>query len=216
MFDETRSTLSSHDQTTVRGPVDSTAGTDGFAIASLLCGLVGLVPLAAVFGIRALVRIGRSDRPGRGLAVAGLALSVLWLGIGVVKLGPSLVAAPAQQASGGTDYIHVMGAGDCFDSSADGEHVTKLPCAQPHDEQILDRIDVGGGTDAYPGLEAIREPALTTCRIAATAYFTTSAPPAGLEFFVHLPTRGSWLGGVRTATCTFGRPGEKLTAFVQP
>jgi len=29
-------------------------------------------------------------------------------------------------------------------------------------------------------------------------------------------TRGSWIGGVRTATCTFGRPGEKLTAFVQP
>lgn len=97
-----------------------------------------------------------------------------------------------------------MGAGDCFDSSADGEHVTKLPCAQPHDEQIFGRIDVDEGTDAYPGLEALREPALTTCPIAASAYFTRSAPPPGLELFVHVPTRGSWIGGVRTAACTFG------------
>lgn len=81
MFDETRSTLSSHDQTTVHGPVDSAAGTDGFAIASFICGLVGLVPFAAVLGIRALVRIGRTDRSGRGMAVAGLVLSVLWLGL---------------------------------------------------------------------------------------------------------------------------------------
>jgi len=97
LFDETRSTLSSHDQTTVHGSVDSDAGTDGFAMASLLCGLAGLVPLAAVFGMWALVRIGRNNRSGRGPAVAGLALSVLWLGVGVIR----------------------------------------IPCEQPHDEQIF-------------------------------------------------------------------------------
>ena len=97
MFDETRSTLSSHDQTTVHGSVDSDAGTDGFAMASLLCGLAGLVPLVAVFGMWALVRIGRNNRSGRGPAVAGLALSVLWLGVGVIR----------------------------------------IPCEQPHDEQIF-------------------------------------------------------------------------------
>lgn len=219
MFDETRSTLSGHDRTTVHGPADSAAGTDGFAVASFVCGLVGLVPFAAVLGICALVRIGRTDRSGRGMAVAGLVLSVLWLAIGAAEIGPRLFAQPiaalAGQTSAGKDYIHVMGAGDCFDSSADGEHVTKVPCEQPHDEQIFGRIDVGDGTDTYPGLEALREPALTTCRIAASAYFTTAAPP-GLEFFVHLPTRGSWTGGVRTAACTFGKPGEKLTTSVHP
>jgi hypothetical protein len=217
LFDETRSTLSSHDQTTVHGPVGSTERTDGFAIAAFLCGLVGLVPLAALFGIRALVRTNRS---GRGLAVAGLALSVLWLGVGVVKVAPVLFAHPAatlaQLTSDGKDSIHALATGDCFDSGADGEHVTRIPCEKPHDEQIFNRIDVGETADAYPGLEAIREPALTTCRIAAAAYFTTGTPPSGLEFFVHLPTRESWIGGVRAATCTFGRPGEKLTAFVQP
>ncbi|MEU8635909.1 septum formation family protein [Amycolatopsis sp. NPDC048633] len=219
MFDETRSTLSSHAQTTVHGPVESagTDGTDGFAVASLLCGLLGLVPFSAVFGIRALARIGGSGRSGRGLAITGLVLSVLWLGVGLATVGPKVLAHPAHVlASGGPDYIHVMAAGDCFDSGGDGEHVTRTPCDRPHDEQIFARIDVGTGSETYPGLPAIREPALVTCRIAAAAYFTEGTPPPALEFFAHLPTEGSWIGGVRTAACTFGRPGGKLTAFIRP
>ncbi|HEY3465695.1 MAG TPA: DUF4190 domain-containing protein [Amycolatopsis sp.] len=213
MFDETRSTLSNHDQTTVHRHVDS-GGTDGFAIAALLCGLIGLVPFAVILGIRALVRIGRSGRAGRGLAVTGIVLGALWLGVGLVKLGPQLLARPA--VASGDDYIHVMPVGDCFDSGADGEHVARVACDLPHDEQIFGRIDVGTGTDAYPGLDALREQALTTCRMAADAYFIRGTPPPALEFFAHLPTRGSWIGGVRTAACTFGQPGAKLTAFVQP
>jgi len=198
---------------TARTPANFYAAMIGF-LALIAVDFMFLLPLLGALALVALA-LGLAMV---GLCVAGLALSVLWLGVGVVKVGPILFAHPfaASRTSGGNDYIHVMGAGDCFNSSADGEHVTRLPCEQPHDEQIFDRIDVGENTDAYPGLEALREPALATCRIAATAYFAASAPPPGLEFFVHLPTRGSWIGGVRTATCTFGRPGEKLTALVQP
>lgn len=52
-------------------------GVNGSAIAAFVLGLCGL-PLAIVFGIRALTQI--SDRPqkGRGWAIGGLCLCLLW------------------------------------------------------------------------------------------------------------------------------------------
>jgi hypothetical protein len=211
LFDETRSTLSSHDQTTVRG-LAAPSGTDGFAITSLVCGVLGLVPLGVLFGIRALVRVGRSGRPGRGLAIAGVALSVLWLGVGLAVAGPKFFAHTAS----GQDYIHVLRPGDCLDAGADGEHVTRVSCDVPHDEQVFDRVDVDSGSDTYPGAAVLRDSALGLCRDSAGAYFLQGDPPSGLHFLAHFPTRGSWVGGVRTATCTFGQLSGKLTAVVQP
>ena len=49
-------------------------GTDGFAISSLVTGLVGLAVVPVVLGIVALHRIGRSRQGGKGLAIAGIAL----------------------------------------------------------------------------------------------------------------------------------------------
>ncbi|WIY06718.1 DUF4190 domain-containing protein [Amycolatopsis mongoliensis] len=211
MFDETRSTLSSHSQTTVRGPVES-PGTDGFAIASLLCGLPGLVPLSALFGILALVRISRSKESGRGLAIAGLVLSVVWLGVGLTTVVPKLLT----HAASGPDYIHTMAAGDCLNSGADGEYVTRVSCDQPHDEQVVKRVDVSSGYETYPGVAALRDPALLACEAAAVAYFTEGTPPPSLKFMAHLPTEDSWADGVREATCTFRQVSGQLTAFVRP
>lgn len=56
------------------------ARTSGFAIASLVCGILLLFsPLGIIFGIVALVQIGNNQGPlrGRGLAIAGLAVSVV-------------------------------------------------------------------------------------------------------------------------------------------
>jgi uncharacterized protein YqgC (DUF456 family) len=61
---------------------------DGFAIASLVLGVFSLLELGAlivpglagvVIGILALRRIARTGRAGRGLALAGVVLSVLSL-----------------------------------------------------------------------------------------------------------------------------------------
>jgi hypothetical protein len=210
LFDDTRSTLSNHDQTTVRGLVEPSE-TDGFAIASLVCGLLGLVPLAIIFGRRALVRIGRSGRSGRGLAITGLVLSVVWLGLGVglMTTGPKHVT----QAAPGPDHIQGMAIGDCLD--ADGEQVIRAACDAPHDEQIADRVDVSGGYKTYPGLATLEDLAQPLCRIAGAAYFTKDAPP-DLEFLAHIPTESSWNAGAREATCTFGKASGKLTGPVRP
>lgn len=209
MFDETRSTLSSHDQTTTHGPVES-PGTDGFAITSFVCGLLGLVPFSIGFGITALLRTDRSGRPGRGLAITGLTLSLLWLGVGVGLMVPS----KGSRATSGPDFIQSMAIGECLDSDADSGQVIRVACDAPHDEQIADRVDVSGGFETYPGLTKLRDLAEPLCRIASAATFTNGTPPPGLDFLAHVPTESSWSAGNREATCTIRRPDGKLTAAV--
>jgi hypothetical protein len=48
-------------------------------------GLCGVVPLGVAFGIRALTQIGESPQKGKGLAIAGLCLSGLWLVVAVLR-----------------------------------------------------------------------------------------------------------------------------------
>ena len=66
--------------------------TSGYAIASLVLGIAGLVffplvpsILAVVFGNKAREEIRRGEARGDGLAIAGVILG--WVGIGVIALG---------------------------------------------------------------------------------------------------------------------------------
>jgi uncharacterized protein DUF4190 len=60
--------------------------TNGFAIASLVFGIIGGVLLALVFGYIALSQIRQSDgrQGGRGLALTGVVLGWVWLGIVII------------------------------------------------------------------------------------------------------------------------------------
>ncbi|MFO0702660.1 MAG: DUF4190 domain-containing protein [Candidatus Andersenbacteria bacterium] len=60
-------------------------GTNGFAIASLICGfLPGVSLLAIVFGFVALSQIKQNGEGGRGMAIAGIVLGFLWIVIAIV------------------------------------------------------------------------------------------------------------------------------------
>ncbi len=69
-------------------------GTNGFAIASLVCGILFLCAgifgsiLAVVFGHIALVQIKRSGdmESGRGLAIAGLVIGYIGLGLSLLYI----------------------------------------------------------------------------------------------------------------------------------
>jgi len=89
-----------------------TGKTDGFAIASLLLGVFGITVIGAIlsinFGIMALRRVRRTGQPGRGLAIAGLIFSAIWLligtffvlGAGKGPLQPSASGGPSSASSG--------------------------------------------------------------------------------------------------------------------
>jgi hypothetical protein len=68
------------------GPQQS--GTDGFAIASLVLGLLGFIGICAIlgliFGLVALNRIGSTRRGGRGMAIAGTVIGGVWLAITII------------------------------------------------------------------------------------------------------------------------------------
>ena len=55
--------------------------TNGFAIASLVCSLICINVLAIIFGHVALSQIKRTNEGGQGLAVAGLIIGYLSLGV---------------------------------------------------------------------------------------------------------------------------------------
>ena len=55
--------------------------TNGFAIASLVCSLICINVLAIIFGHVALSQIKRTNEGGQGLAIAGLIIGYISLGI---------------------------------------------------------------------------------------------------------------------------------------
>jgi hypothetical protein len=59
--------------------------TNGFAIASLVLGIVGIWLLAVIFGFVGKSQIDRSrgTQGGRGMAIAGIVLGFVWLAFGV-------------------------------------------------------------------------------------------------------------------------------------
>src|SRR5689334_8013467 len=79
--------------------------TDGYAIASLLLGVFGITVIGAIlsinFGIMALRRVRRTGQRGRGLAIAGLIFSAIWLLIGTFFVLGAGKGPSQPSASGG-------------------------------------------------------------------------------------------------------------------
>jgi hypothetical protein len=76
-------------------PYTATTGTNGFAVASLVLGIlwiywIGSI-LALIFGYVALSQIKERNQGGKGLAVAGIVLG--WIGIAFLIIGIVAVAA---------------------------------------------------------------------------------------------------------------------------
>lgn len=61
-------------------------GTNGFAIASLIFGLLGGGLLAVVFGHIAHSQIKRTPQAGKGLATAGLILGYIGLAVSIILI----------------------------------------------------------------------------------------------------------------------------------
>ena len=98
-------------------------GTNGWAIAAFVVGILGGTILSVIFAIVALVQIKGRHQRGRGLAIAALVISTAWIAIIVSVIAYGL------STQGTSVRADDLTTGDCVKDSYDDELPT-LPSPQ--------------------------------------------------------------------------------------
>jgi hypothetical protein len=174
--------------------------TSAVAVAALVVGIAGIVfPGLGLVGIGlavvALVHLrGRRER-GRGIAVAGLVVSLLWpvvfLAAAVAAFSQSATQSrqygpdpvPAVSCEDGScgnvvdepnGFVATLVVGDCLAEvpdplrdDADGTEVDVVDCEEEHVAQVYDTVSAGGGE--YPGESVVRRRGQQRCASAVPA-----------------------------------------------
>jgi hypothetical protein len=202
------------------GPSQPAGATSGWAIASFILGLLGVVILGLIFGIVALKRIGRLRQRGKGLAIAGLVLSGVWL-VAVIALAIVANVNSATRSTAGGTIVHKgqLGAfslltGDCFDNPVGARsvsRVTAIPCTQPHNAQVFARFKLSGSSFSYPGTAAAERLATSGCN-ARISSIDKSKTTSSMSVHFIVPVQGSWLAGQRGVSCLVVNSTETLTS----
>ena len=169
-------------------------GTNWWAVISLIFGIIGGVLISVVCGIVGLQR-AKAGQGGRGMAIAGLVLSGLWV-LGVVVLVAFLLIFDK-----GTVGANEVKAGDCLtEMPASGLVLTvdTASCDEPHKGEIFAVMTMPDGD--FPGQSAIEE-YQNKCAPELVKYSPEAAGDPEVGLFVLYPSEDSWGEGDRTVTC---------------
>jgi hypothetical protein len=192
--------------------------TSGWAVASFILGIFAVVPLSVIFGFVGLQRIRRLGQRGKGLAIAGLILSLIWVGVFVAVSALSNGTATRQSATGKITHrgdlgVFALATGDCFDNptnTKDIESVTAIPCTQAHDSQVFAKFDLSGDDSAYPAPDALTKMADTGCN-SRTGSIDKPKTNSHMTIRVLFPEQDAWADGQRTVSCLIVNPKPTLT-----
>ncbi len=172
------------------GPVSAPAGytpppypypprraTSGWAIAAFVLGLLSCVPLGVIFGIIALVKTKGGRQSGRGLAIAGMVISGLWVPVGVI------IAVLAATTDGFlvTGTVHsspLVTVGECFNPDIN----QSVSCDQPHSDEVFAVLSLS----RFPDTDADRHELTDRCRAELQKY----SPSASRDPNVQVVTWG--------------------------
>ena len=198
--------------TVAQGPPRPT-GRNGLAIASLILGILGIcgfsLVLGLILGIAALVQINRTGQPGRGMAIAGIVLSLLWAG-GLV-IGVVYIAGKARTL-GTTPTIVGLEVGECYNTPpVFGADATKTACTGPHDGEVFDTVPLKGYLEGeYPGEDYLESQAKSGCEAKRAAKFGANyTPPVEADLAVFYPYSAAWKARKFTAVCTLQVTSDK-------
>lgn len=215
------------------GPRTSPSPVDGFAVASLVVSLVCLAPLGLVFGIVALVRISRRGGRGKGLAVAGIAVSGAVLLLALLVMAGALrftawtsseTGDPFQSGRSSGASVFALETGDCFTPGTelprdnqgplkDGT-AERLPCEEPHRGEIYGSFELTG-QGAFPGSEELMATSRERCGELLPDYVLDFAGHGRLQTYFYYPDQGGWERGGRTVLCWAGAPQGNLAESVR-
>jgi hypothetical protein len=190
--------LGGEDGQTPAGPTPpEPARTSGFAIAAFVLGILPAVVLAPVFGIIALRRIKQRNQRGRGLAIAGLALSGAWALVIAIVVAVALLTgaerdATGEVAEGGDLSVFEVQTGDCLTGVTETEAATSVeavPCDQLHDAEVVTSFELPD--EGWPGLDPVIGQAEARCAQSTSELPSSPAVEEGEVFYFH-PTEQSW------------------------
>jgi hypothetical protein len=109
-------------------------GTNGWAVAAFIVGILGGTILSVIFAVVALVQMRGGRQRGRGLAIAALVISVAWIAL------ITSVIVYAVSAQGTSVRATDLWAGDCIKNAYDGElppWVSRVRCDRPHYGEVF-------------------------------------------------------------------------------
>ena len=104
----------------------------------MIFGVIGGVLLSVIFGIIALGKTKAGGQRGRGMAIAGLVLSLLWT-IGITVAIVAAVMAPTHSVSA----LNVK-LGDCLADLPSGSTVSRVnttSCDRPHSGEVAGGVE---------------------------------------------------------------------------
>lgn len=171
-------------------------GTNGWAIAAFVLGILGGTILSVIFAIVALFQIRGRHQRGRGLAIAALVISAAW--IAVIT---SLIAYGVS-AQGKTVLATDLRTGDCVKDTYEGElpaSVKRVRCDRPHYGEVF-AVETLPADAPYPG----DQPATARGDECGPKFFDYAPnSPEGPTFRVAVayPTADGWANGDRSVVC---------------
>lgn len=168
--------------------------TNWWAIVSLVFGLLGGVLISVVCGIVGLKK-AKEGQGGRGMAIAGLVLSALW----VVVIAVILVLYLG--ISKGTVTATNVQQGDCLaEIPADTRVLTvkTVGCDETHAGEVFAVLQMPDGD--FPGQRAI-DAYSEKCSPELAVYSPDAMTDDSVQLYVLYPTAETWEQGDRAVTC---------------
>lgn len=180
-------------------------GRNGLAVAALILGILGVCGLSLilglVLGVVALVQINRTGQAGRGMAIAGIIISLLWvaaLTIGVIHM------VNKAELSGTTPTLVGLKKGECYTKPpAFGQDAAKASCTAPHDGEVFATFTLEAAYAGYPGERTLENQAKSGCESRRTTTLGAGfTPPVEAAVAVFYPDAATWEAGNHHAVCT--------------
>lgn len=184
---------------------------DRFAVASLAAALLPLSGgiMAIVFGLVALLRIRKSRKRGRGMAITGIVLGTCWVvAITLVVARYRAERGPdgAVTSRGGV-LVQELRAGDCLASPPGRRGVEVVPCHEPHVSEVYASIPLE--VNRFPGNREVAGFAESVCPPALAVHVIPGMPEIETSYLV--PSSVSWRLSHRHVLCLLsGRDGTIL------
>ncbi|MCE7083154.1 DUF4190 domain-containing protein [Streptomyces sp. ST2-7A] len=179
-----------------------------------------MAPIGLILGIVALVRLRRHRPPvrGRGFAIAAIVVGCYSVVMITAVVVPVLIDPDSERWGNSGTAMTDLAVGTCFlspsaeDLSADGEvtDVETVPCAEPHDAEVVALLDVGRELEEYPGEEWWDTTAYERCAEEARRYAIDPWAGSAILEYYH-PSRPGWAAGDHIVTCVIATPGGGTT-----